>query len=257
MKAPAAASAAGTGIFYSQRRGFVAVARLRLFSRERFAKRRSAGAGRPTVCASEVFFSTGCRVLLKSIRPILELVVVLGDAGFVLPASGGLAAALWGAADRRAAFAFLAAVAACGATAAVAKILFMAFGPPPLHSPSGHAALAAVFFLSLSAIFMRIGERGVGLLAAALCAAVAMLVPLARIAAAAHTEPEAFAGFFIGLACFGLFLALAPPRLAIGARTLVAFLMAAVALYAYVGFNIGVEEPLERIATRLARLLSR
>jgi len=195
-------------------------------------------------------------VLLTTIQPILELVVALGDAGFVLPASGGLSVALWVAGDRRAAVAFVAAVAICGALAALAKIVSMAFGPPPLHSPSGHAALAAAFFLPLSAIFMRVRERRVGFVAAALCAAVALLVAVARVAAAAHTAPEAFAGFFIGFACFGLFLGLAPSRLGIGAPALVVILAAAVALHAHLGLSIEVEGRLERIATRLVRLLS-
>ncbi|MBG0810685.1 phosphatase PAP2 family protein [Methylosinus sp. H3A] len=195
-------------------------------------------------------------MLLQSIEPLFRIVVVFGDAGFVLPASGGLAAALWAAGDRRAAVAFLAAIAVCGVMATLAKIFSMAFGPPPLHSPSGHAALAAAFFLPLSAIFMRVRERRAGILAAALGVAVAVLVAIGRVVEGAHTAPEAFAGFFIGLAAFGVFLGGAPSRLAIGAPALIVFLAAAVAIHAYMGLSIEVEGPLERIATRLAQLLS-
>ena len=199
-------------------------------------------------------------MLLQSIEPLLEpllrTVVVFGDAGFVLPASGGLAVALWAAGDRRAAVAFLAAIAVCGVAATFAKIFSMAFGPPPLHSPSGHAALAAAFFLPLSAIFMRVREKWIGILAAALCAAAAVLVAIGRVAQGAHTEAEAFAGFFIGLAAFGVFLCGAPARLSISAPALVILFAAAVALQAYTGLSIEVEGPLERIATRLAEMLS-
>ena len=195
-------------------------------------------------------------MLLQSIEPMFRTVVVFGDAGFVLPASGGLAAALWAAGDRRAAVAFLSAILFCGVMATLAKIFSMAFGPPPLHSPSGHAALAAAFFLPLSAIFMRVREKRAGFLAAALCACVAVLVAIGRVVEGAHTTLEAFAGFFIGLASFALFVWLTPPRLAIGAPALALYFAAAVALHAYTGLSIEVEGPLERIATRLARLLS-
>ncbi|PWB94524.1 phosphatase PAP2 family protein [Methylosinus sporium] len=194
-------------------------------------------------------------MLLQSIEPIVPIVVVFGDAGFVLPASVGLAAALWATGDRRAAVAFLAAIMVCGVVATFAKILSMAFGPPALHSPSGHAALAAAFFLPLSAIFMRVREKWAGIFAALLCVAVAALVAIGRVAQGVHTEPEAFAGFFIGLASFGLFFGLVPARISIGAPALIVFFAAAVAIHAHMGLTIEVEGPLERIATRLAHML--
>lgn len=249
-----AASAVGAGLFSPSRRGSAVPARFRLFSAGRFAKRSSA-ADEPAPI-SQLRLPTGRRVLPHSIEPLLRIVAALGDAGFVLPASGGLAAAFWAAGDRRAAVAFLGAIALCGVMATVAKIFSMAFGPPALHSPSGHAALAVAFFLPLSAIFMRVRERRAGIFAAALCLAAAVLVAIVRVAQGAHTEPEAFAGFFIGLASFGLFLAAAPAQVSIGAPAIIVFFIAAVAIQSQIGLSIEVEGPLERIATRLAEMLS-
>lgn len=86
---------------------------------------------------------------------------MLGDPGFILAASGGLFAALIAVGELRTALALAFAVAAAAAVTALAKVGFMAFGPPSVYSPSGHAAMATTFFLCLGAIAARArGLRG-------------------------------------------------------------------------------------------------
>lgn len=180
------------------------------------------------------------------IAPLLEAMTVLGDPGFVLAASGGLCATLIAAGDRRTAFALAVALAASAALAATAKIGFMAFGPPSVHSPSGHAAMATVFLLSLGAIAPR--ARG---LAGPLCAVFALAVAASRVILGVHSLAEAAIGVVIGLCAFAVFSRLATHRPMIGQGPLVAGVAAALCLHVAIGARFSIEEPLEKAASLL------
>lgn len=190
----------------------------------------------------------------QTIDMLLRHLAMLGDAGFVLPATGGLAVALWAAGDRRCALALTAGAAFCGALTALAKILAMAFLGPPLYSPSGHAALATILFASLAALLARAGGRA-AVIGAAICVAAMSVVAIERVAIGVHSLEEAIVGVAIGALSFALFLILAPRRAAIAKGTLVAVAVAAVALHAVVGVSVEMERPLGRVAAGLAAAL--
>lgn len=188
---------------------------------------------------------------------LLETVTVFGDSGFILPASGVLVAVLLASGDRRTALAFAAAVTTCAALTVAAKISFMIFGVSAIHSPSGHASMATIFFSCFGAIALRSKGSGPGRVGAAICGALVLLIAVSRVTLRAHTWSEALIGVAIGLFVFALFWRFSASRLAIGRRTLGLYFAAALGLYAVFGGSVTVEEPLERLAAHLGHVLRR
>ena len=156
---------------------------------------------------------------METVEQLLEAITAFGDPGFILAASGGLAAALLAAGDRRTAIALFVAIAASATIIASAKIGFMAFGAPHLYSPSGHAALATTFFFSLGATLgktrgpARNKTRGPAWLGAAACAIFALLIAASRVLIGVHSPAEAAIGVAIGFCAFVVFHRLAAPRI--------------------------------------------
>lgn len=196
---------------------------------------------------------------METIEQLLEAITAFGDPGFILAASGGLAAALLAAGDRRTAVALFVAIAASATIIAFAKIGFMAFGAPHLYSPSGHAALATTFFFSLGATLnktrgpARSKTRGPAWLGAS-CAIFALLIAASRVLIGVHSPAEAAIGVAIGFCAFVVFHRLAAPRISVGQGPLVVCFATAICLHAAVGESISFEQPLEHIAAALGRL---
>lgn len=197
---------------------------------------------------------------METIEQLLEAITAFGDPGFILAASGGLAAALLAAGDRRTAIALFVAIATSATIIAFAKIGFMAFGAPHLYSPSGHAALATTFFFSLGATLnktrgpARSKTRGPARLGSAACAIFALLIAASRVLIGVHSPAEAAIGVAIGFCAFVLFRRLAAPRLSVGQGPLVVCFATAIGLHAAVGESISFEQPLEHIAAAIGRL---
>jgi membrane-associated phospholipid phosphatase len=188
---------------------------------------------------------------------LLEAITLFGDPGFILPASAGLAAALLLLGDRRTGFGLAAAVTACGAVTILAKLLFMAFGPDEVYSPSGHTSMATVLYASCAALAYRSSDRPQARLASAGFVALFALVAASRIVLEVHTAAETLVGAAIGLASFALFRRFASQRPPIGVALLAAGLAAGVALHATIGLRVNMEDPVERVAIGLARALQR
>jgi membrane-associated phospholipid phosphatase len=196
---------------------------------------------------------------MKQIDLFFEAVTALGDSGFILPAAGGLALVLLAAKDRRSALAFSIAVGACGALAAAAKVVCMIHDGfaerGAIHSPSGHAAMATVFFASLGLFAIRSNRPGRGWTSAVVCAVLVALIAFSRVWLHAHTWQEALVGLAIGLFSFSLVWAFGSRRSPIDRRALVAYSILVVALHAAFGIGISIESRLERIAERIGPLL--
>lgn len=195
------------------------------------------------------------------IRLFFEAITTLGDSGFILPAAGALFVALLAAEDRRTALAFAAAVTACAVLTVATKIGFMIYGGFPgralVHSPSGHASMATIFFSSLGLVAARSKDAGSGRAGAAICAILIALIALSRVALDAHTWAETLIGLGVGLVSFAVFRHFAAARSPIHRRTLAIFVIAVLALYLAFGASVSVEEPLEDIADRIGRMLRR
>jgi membrane-associated phospholipid phosphatase len=189
-----------------------------------------------------------------------ETVTKFGDSGFLLPASVCLCVGLFAAGARHNAVAFAYAWAACIGATTLAKILLMACGrdwiSASIHSPSGHASLSAMFFLTLG--FISRGEqnhvRGRGF--AVLCIVLVGLIAVSRVFLGAHTAAETLVGVVIGLTSFGAFWRYSGPAAPIPARVLLFGLAPLVLAYAASGAHLHLEGPLERIAAWLARYLN-
>jgi membrane-associated phospholipid phosphatase len=185
-----------------------------------------------------------------------RFVTKFGDSGFLLPASALLCFGFFATGSRRNAVAFAAAFAACVSATALTKILFMACGghaiSATIHSPSGHASLSAMFFLSLG--FIATGERNQiwGRILAALCITFVALIAASRVFLGAHTAAETLAGALIGLASFETFRRYSQPCAPIPPQVLLIAAGSLVLVYAILGASIRVEEPLERVAAWLA-----
>lgn len=189
---------------------------------------------------------------------VFKALTLLGDAGFVLPASALLFALLWAAGGRRPALAFAAAATLCVAATLTAKIAFMACGAPfglALRSPSGHASLAVMFFSSSALLAAAAAPGRPGRVLAALCLVLAGLIASSRVALDAHSVEETLLGAAIGAACFLPFWPLAPSRLAFDRRAFAAVLALFAALYALFGRPLYVENRIEDLAERLQTLL--
>jgi membrane-associated phospholipid phosphatase len=98
---------------------------------------------------------------------------------------------------RRGAFAWLAALGVTFGTMLSLKLAMIPCGPPPLHTPSGHTAAAAVVCGGLALILGRGRYAGAVPLAAA---AAALVVGLSRLVLGLHTAPEVIVGGTVGIA---------------------------------------------------------
>jgi membrane-associated phospholipid phosphatase len=185
-----------------------------------------------------------------------QFITKFGDSGFLLPASVFLSFGLFATGSRRNAIVFAAAWAACISATALAKILFMAYGGAPtsaaIHSPSGHASLSTMFFLSLGFIATGEKNRVRSRVLAALCIGLVALIAGSRVSLGAHTAAETFVGVVIGLASFEAFRRYSRPCAPFSPQALLIGAGSLVLAYAVLGASIRVEEPLERAASWLA-----
>jgi membrane-associated phospholipid phosphatase len=190
----------------------------------------------------------------------LSIITNLGDAGFLLPASFALGVVVWLSADRRTAIAFACAFSACVGATMLAKVAFMTcaghWAVAAIHSPSGHASLATMFFLSLGLVGARSGNRLLGRTLLPICLLLVALIAASRIALGAHTAAETLAGAVVGVACFGVFWRFASLHLAVRAPALAFGLAPLVVAYVAFGAHVGIEDWLERIAAWLAQRLT-
>lgn len=176
---------------------------------------------------------------------------VLGDPGFVLPASAILFIALWASGGRLPALGFAAAAGLCAVLVTSAKIGFMACGAPggvAVHSPSGHAALSTMFYGSVGLVAYAASPGALGRALLAACLLLIAMIAASRVALDAHNIAETLLGGAIGAACFAVFWRFAPARLVFDRRAamiLFAVFLAGTALF---GRRFYVEHRLERAA---------
>ncbi len=138
----------------------------------------------------------------------MSFITNFGDAAMVIPASVVLIVVLRMFAGRREAVAFAAAFASCLLAITLAKLVCATcdFRSPILgiRNPSGHAALAAVFYGSLGQL-LAAGRRAVLRIAAyAGAAAMIAVVAASRVALHAHSVSDVVFGVMVGVAAVGL-----------------------------------------------------
>lgn len=182
---------------------------------------------------------------------------MFGEAGFLLPASLMLGLALWIGGERRTALAFAGGVALCAGAMILAKIAFMTRGPYGAHqiySPSGHAALSAMFYVSLAYLAFAASGSNWGWLALGASAILVSLIAMSRLTLHAHSLRETALGLAVGLACFGVFWRFADRRLAVDLRKSALVIVAFGVFYCVAGRHIDVEGPLESVARRFSGL---
>jgi len=185
-------------------------------------------------------------------------VTILGDSGFLLPASAVLFILLWASGSRRAALGFAGAMSLCVLATVAAKLGFTACGAPgddAIRSPSGHASLSAMFFSSLGFLALRTTPGGLGRAVFVLCLALVALIAGSRVALYAHTVAETLIGLSIGAACFLLFRRLTPPRMRLDWRVSASVLALFFMVYALFGRRIYIEERLTRFAPWIQGLI--
>jgi membrane-associated phospholipid phosphatase len=173
------------------------------------------------------------------------------DQAVILPLTVAVAASLLAQRWRRGAAAWLLVVAATLGTTLALKLGFHAcsetFGLSSLHTPSGHAAAAAVISGGLAGL---LGLRR----AAALLAAVGVvaLIGLTRLRLGAHSLPEVAVGSLVGLLGAAALLRLAgPPPPGFDARRTV--LVAALVLLLFHGLHMPAEAHIRASAAFLSR----
>ena len=138
----------------------------------------------------------------------LSLCSRLGEFAFVMPATVILSAALWRAGAGKFAAALVASVALCIALTTASKIAFMAcghVGAPQINSPSGHASLATIFYLSLARISWVNTRSPLRIFLVMTFLALIALICASRVALHAHSSAETLIGFLIGAASFMVF----------------------------------------------------
>jgi undecaprenyl-diphosphatase len=185
-------------------------------------------------------------------------VTILGDSGFLLPASAILFILLWASGSRRAALGFAGAMSLCVMATVAAKLGFTACGAPgddAIRSPSGHASLSAMFFSSVGFVAVRTTPGGLGRAVFVFCLILVALIAGSRIVLYAHTVAETLIGLSIGAACFLLFRRLAPPRMRLDWRVSASVLALFVMVYALFGRRIYIEERLTRFTPWIQGLL--
>ena len=184
-----------------------------------------------------------CRV--DAVEAFLSIITNLGDSGFLLPASFALALALWFSGARHTALVFVFAFVACVGATALAKIAFMTCSGQRvadlIYSPSGHASLATMFFLSLALVATKARNQVYRSIFAAGCVLLAAFIAGSRFIIGVHTAAEILAGVAIGLTCFGAFWRFAPPHPAVSARALAIALVPLALAYAIFGAHLGIE----------------
>jgi membrane-associated phospholipid phosphatase len=183
----------------------------------------------------------------------MEAITDLGDSGLLLPGAVMVFVTLWLARARRRAIAWAAAIALCCGIMVALKIGLVPCGKPwlgrNLANPSGHAALAATFYGSLTLLWL----DGITSVAGRVAVVVGATVGIVAIAASrvfihVHTAPEVALGLGVGLisiVAFDLGRGRGPvPRLALP-LILLLLVGGAVALY---GRRAGAEDLIRRAA---------
>jgi membrane-associated phospholipid phosphatase len=187
-------------------------------------------------------------------RLIFHALAILGDAGFLLPGALAFVLLLWTFGCARSALGFGAAVALCVVAVTGSKIGFMACSAgsdAALRSPSGHAALSVVVYLSVAATARRAFPPWAGRLAAALCFLLVVMIAVSRVVSYAHTVAETAMGAAIGAVCLAVFLCAAPQRLVFDRRAALATLATLAMVAAVLGLfgrRVSFEDRLERVA---------
>ncbi|MBV8663457.1 MAG: phosphatase PAP2 family protein [Hyphomicrobiales bacterium] len=138
----------------------------------------------------------------------MSFVTNFGDAAMVIPASAVLIIILTLFAGRREAAAFAVALGSCLLIIALAKLVCATcdFRSPILgiRNPSGHAALAAVFYGSVGQLLAAGRRTAMRLAIYAGAAAMIALVAASRVALHAHGVPEVVFGVLTGAAGIGV-----------------------------------------------------
>lgn len=140
---------------------------------------------------------------------VLTAITFLGDARFLVVATGVVVAALFRAGRRVSALLFLGSVAGGLGLETALKIAYARARPdlwPALvrettySFPSGHATMSTVFFGGLAAVVFHLtARRGPRIASSALAAAVSVSVAISRVYLGAHWATDTFAGVLVGL----------------------------------------------------------
>lgn len=188
----------------------------------------------------------------------MQFVSDFGDQAVILPLAVAVALALLLAGWRRAALAWVLAVAGTLAAVLLGKVLAVAcvhvLAIADLRSPSGHTASAAVVYGGLVALLLPEPARGLRRWVAAfvLAAIFAVVFGGTRLALHAHTPADVVAG-----ACLGIAGALALSRLAgprpDGMRVRIPVAAAIVVAVTMHGTHLQAEETIDRFSCRLLK----
>jgi membrane-associated phospholipid phosphatase len=185
-----------------------------------------------------------------------EIITKFGDSRLLLPASVGLCLGMFVTGARQSAAVFACAWTACICATSLAKILSMACGElflASLHSPSGHASLSSMFYLTLGLTAAKRNNPFPGRAFLGVCIVLVALVAISRVVLDAHSVAETLIGLAIGLASFGAFWRYSQRHSPISTRALLIGAAPVLLAYAAVGVSAHAEERLERIAAWLAR----
>jgi membrane-associated phospholipid phosphatase len=183
----------------------------------------------------------------------MEAITDLGDSGLLLPGAAMVFVTLWLAPARRRAIAWAAAIAFCCGVMVALKIGLVPCGRPwlgrSLANPSGHAALAATFYGSLTLLWLDHITSVAGRIVVAVSVALGIVaIAASRFFIGVHTAPEVALGLGVGLlsvVVFDIVRGRGPvPRLALPLIVLL-LLGGAAALY---GRRAGAEDMIRRIA---------
>ena len=183
----------------------------------------------------------------------LRLVTGFGDPVFLLSAAAALFLYLRRRRLRNVAFAWGGAIVLCGALSAAAKLGFQTCGGDvgglQIRSPSGHAALAVIFYGGAAVLLGRgrplLARCGIGLAAVLLIAGIAV----SRVVLGMHSAAEVVSGGLIGLATLAVFATLTAQS-----RGAALPLGPAVVLVAVVGFvTWGLHVDVERVIAGISR----
>jgi membrane-associated phospholipid phosphatase len=138
--------------------------------------------------------------------PFARAVTELGEPALLIPLCALLCACMT-VRSRGWALRWTGAFVACAAGIAALKLCFLACPQrsPWLHSPSGHAALSALFFPSLAWFVTADARRGIRAATLALGVLAAATVAASRAVLLTHSWSEVMAGGLVGLAAFAAF----------------------------------------------------
>ncbi len=173
------------------------------------------------------------------------------DQAVILPLTIAVTVSLLVQRWRRGAAVWLLGVTATLAITLALKLVFHAcsetFGLPSLHTPSGHAAAAAVISGGLTGLLSR--RRTAAVL---ISLAIVTLIGLSRLLLGAHSLPEVVVGSLVGLAGAAVLLRLAgPPPPGFDLRRTA--LVAATVLVLFHGLHMPAEAHIRASASFLAR----